>query len=242
MMAVCMMAGAVAFLPVTSWAEDAASLSTCFKTEPMTIYTTQKGLEVHLMRAVDRGNGALDFMDHDPSGKTAVAVRGLIHPNKQRWIYEVRDLSGLQIRSFIEHQLADDDRQGEETVTTETYSEPWPVYPTQVRTGGRFMVQGQGVLVVNEEDPKPIHYQDRHVGDYTFVGFEDLKLTLQGKKKTFSNTCHFKAKGPERLYDYWFAPGLDVIKTEIRDSTGKLVFEDKIATLPRKDSLANSKR
>lgn len=113
-------------------------------------------------------------------------------------------------------------------VMTDTYN-PSPTFPQSAKPGDRFALTGTGERTNhNEETVEPLDYDG--FSDYTFAGFEDLEVEIDGQPRTFKDTCHVTATFEDNRIEAWYAAGFGRIRFE-RYMGSELLMRDEIESI-----------
>jgi hypothetical protein len=128
---------------------------------------------------------------------------------------------GVGMASYFDpsgRQLLGQDRYGisawggdaSQPVMTDTFK-PAPSFPQSARPGDRFVVNGSGERTNHvEETVEPVDYDG--FNDYTFVGFENVEVTVDNAPRTFKDACHVTATFEDNRIEAWYAAGFGRIK------------------------------
>ncbi|MFI8719561.1 hypothetical protein ACIGHF_16970 [Stenotrophomonas sp. NPDC077464] len=107
--------------------------------------------------------------------------------------------------------------------------DPMPTFPQTAAPGEQFHVNGKGTRTHHGEGTvSDIDYDG--FNDYTFVGFENVDATVDGKPRTFDGTCHLTARFEDNRMEVWYAAGFGRIKFE-RYMGEELLMRDEIEAI-----------
>lgn len=113
-------------------------------------------------------------------------------------------------------------------VMTDAFNPP-PTFPATAKPGDRFQYTGKGERTHHvEETVEPLDFEG--FSDYTFVGFEDVDVEVDGQPRTFKATCHVSASFEDNRMEGWYAPGFGRIRFE-RYMGNELLMRDEIESI-----------
>lgn len=117
------------------------------------------------------------------------------------------DPSGRALLGSVQYGIAGD---ANAPVVTERYAQT-PEFPATAKPGAKFKLQGKGQRTLHGEGTvENLEYPG--FDHFTFVGFEDLELPVDFKKRKFPGTCRLKAQEDGLVAEFWYAPGFGRVK------------------------------
>ncbi|MGO4261124.1 hypothetical protein [Lysobacter sp. TAB13] len=183
----------LAIASIAAPAAHAADFAACFSLKPGAAYEMDDS-KIRVVRErfgdrdaialVSSGSGVKTSTYYDPSGR---ALLGSVQ-------YGIAALGGNAAAPVI----------------TERYTQT-PEFPAKAKPGDKFKLRGAGKRTLHNDDSvEDLNYPG--FSDFTFIGFEDLELSVDFTPRTFSGTCHLKAGDAEHSAEFWYAPGFGLIK------------------------------
>lgn len=138
------------------------------------------------------------------------------------------DVSGRQFLGQDRYGISAWGGDASKPVMTDTFK-PAPTFPQTAKPGDRFQYTGKGERTHHvEETVEPLDFDG--FSDYTFVGFEDVDVEIDGQPRTFKDTCHLSATFEDNRIEGWYAAGFGRIKFE-RYMGKELFMRDEIESI-----------
>lgn len=197
-------------------AHAAGDFAACFSLKPGTVFYMQDSkIEIARERFGQRDAIAVIQTDEGVRSKQLYSADGRSHYGSVR--YGIAAFGG------------DPDA----PIMTDAY-DPAPQFPAKASPGGSFKIAGRGQRTQHGleggDEVEEIAYEG--FSDFTFVGFEDLSLEVDGKPRTFAGTCRLKAGEGDTSLERWYAPGFGMIQFQ-RYSGDSVVYSRSLSRVEK---------
>lgn len=215
-----LLAVAIAFCGahLSATAQEAAasgqpSFSDCFRLKP--------GVSYDMRRA------NIQIVEVQFEGRPAIAV---VNQEDGVKIADIFDLTGRQTLAYAEYGIKALGGDPNKPKVEKINLAPQPQFPANARPGDTFEVISGGEATTTSKGTEKD--TDRRTARYTFVGYEDLTVSLDYKPHVFRNACHLRTqRGRKGGGDYWYVPDFGKVKLRIKDDDGDLLLTEEITSL-----------
>ncbi|WP_318366380.1 hypothetical protein [Enterobacter sp.] len=163
------------------------------------------------------GDSVVSTAKIDINGKPAIQMDTVNGNIRNTLIY---DMSGRKLLRSVNWSMSD---RNTPDVTVDWTTAP--THPEQVAPGQSFKLSGKGTQITASTGERTEIDFDGY-SHYTFVGFEDLPLDIDGKERVFKNVCHLRVKEEGKTIETWHAAGFGQIKFKYYEGEMLMLAEE----------------